>query len=437
MVYYAVEEWSFHFKELEDISQVIRKGVSFFEKDSKVRHMWQNLYNLPEMEYDSETVPLLHLSVLLNLDSLAEWCLGNDGEHDVETKWGVMAHPALVIACQQRQEYIVSLLLDAGANPLADIYLESALDAALSFCNRRILHLMAQTEPCREFLIENAAKQDGTLIYVAAEVGNEDACRFLVEDLGWDLKWQSGRVGHTALACALSSGNFELISCFLEEWHVSTGDHSDILAHACSPVGSASDFEKTIRLLVDHYSIEINATDVQGHNALCFAIRQNYGPKSSLSTTRILLKFGCSPDQPDCLGRTTMYCHTSTAIRAYMPDFLEFMELLVSSSQHGINRVDLVGQTVLHYLIECWLIQPTDGTVYYESIEFLTQAAQDLIDLGVNRHIQNHQGLTALQVLEAARGQYDERLGVAMEAPRRCLDQTVTILKSYSTVPKY
>ncbi|KAG7405253.1 Vegetative incompatibility protein HET-E-1 [Fusarium oxysporum f. sp. rapae] len=197
---YAVAEWEHHFRELEDITQVMRQGVSFFETDSKVRGMWQHLYPLPEAYDIYNPVPLLHLSALLALDSLAKWCLRHDGEYDVGTKWGNMEQTALVIACERRQEYIISLLLDAGANPIADNYV--ALDVALSYCNRRILHLMAQTEPCRKFLIQRASDQDGGLIYEAATVGNKNACRFLIEDLGWDLNWQSGRVGYSALKVA-------------------------------------------------------------------------------------------------------------------------------------------------------------------------------------------------------------------------------------------
>ncbi|KAF5720996.1 heterokaryon incompatibility protein het-E-1 [Fusarium mundagurra] len=325
---YAIEQWGFHFKELEDISRVMRQGVSFFEKDSKVRHMWQSLYDLEEELHDSEPVPLLHLSAILGLDSLAQWCLRHDGEHDVETEWRGVARTALVIACENCQENIISLLLDAGANPIADIYLTGALGAALVHSNRRILHLMARTEPCREFLIDSASNQDGSLIYTAADFGNEDACRFLVEDLGWDLNWQSGSVGYKALLCALSSWNFELISCFIKEWNVPIRNHSEALKETCTSSASESDFEQIIRLLVDHCSVEINATDTNGHNALCFSFKHKHRRFSALSSTRILLQFGCSPDQTDRLGRTTMHCHTKQALQNHMLDFQDTMDLL-------------------------------------------------------------------------------------------------------------
>ncbi|KAF5565373.1 heterokaryon incompatibility protein het-E-1 [Fusarium napiforme] len=309
---YAVNEWHLHFKQLEDITQVMQQGLSFFRNDSQVRHMWQYLYRLN----GKGTIPLLHLSAFLGLDSLVEWYLRHDGAHNVETDWGGGARTALVIACEHCRENIVSLLLEAGANPVAEKYLESALNTAISYCNRRILHLMARREPCREVFIENEARQDGSLVYVAAEFGNKDACRFLIEDLGWDLNWKYGTVGSSALMWALSSGNFELISYFIKEWHVSIKNESDTLKTACSSLASASDFEKIIRLLVDHYSLDLNATDVEGHNALCFTIANYESQFSSLYTTRTLLQFGCSPDQPDCLGRTTMYCHSVTVITA-------------------------------------------------------------------------------------------------------------------------
>ncbi|KLO90526.1 Uncharacterized protein LW93_10943 [Fusarium fujikuroi] len=435
---YAVHEWGRHFKQLEDITQIIRQGVSFFEKDSEARRMWQYLYNFSQFEHCSGTIPLLHLSAYLALDNLAQWCLRHDDDYDIETEWGVHKQTALTIACGRNREYIISLLLNAGANPISNIHLSSAFSAALSYCDRPTFRLMTRTESCRKFLSEQVSDEDDAgLLCEAALDGNEDACRFLIEDIGWDLSWHSGQLGRSALTCALISGNFELISYFIKEQQISLEDDPDMLKNACSSVGSASDFEKIIRLLVDHCSVKINATDMEGHNALCFATENYESPLSSLSTTIILLQFGCDPDQPDCLGRTTMYCHIKEAIDTLMLEFPAVMDLLVRNSQHGINQVDSFGQTVLHYLIECWMMKQTYGTFFYESLEYITQAAQDLLDLGVDRHIQSRQGLTAVQILRAARDHYEEKPGVTVEEQRRWVDQTITILESYCTVPKY
>ncbi|KAF4954526.1 hypothetical protein FGADI_5207 [Fusarium gaditjirri] len=434
---YAVNEWSFHFKQLEDITRFMQHGVRFFEKDSKVRRMWQHLYNLPEAYKNFEAVPLLPLSAFLGLDNLAEWCLEHDRESDVETKWGFPKQRALSIACTRHREYIFSLLLDAGADPIAAINLPSALFEALIFGNRRILNLIAQTKSCRGFLKKEKSGQDGTLIYVAAEVGNEDACRFLIEDLGWDLNWKSGSIGNSALLCALSSGNFELVSCFIKEWHVPLWDHSVILKEVCSNRASESDFERIIQLLLDHCSVNINTTDEQGHNALCFSFKHSYMRFSALSNTRILLQFGCSPDQPDRLGRTAMHCLTKRAHCNELEDFAAVMGLLVRSSQHGINQVDEDGQTVLHSLIESWFFVPTHDKPYYEALEYVPQAAGDLMDLGVDRYIQNSEGLTGLQMLQANQGRYKEMPERREARYRRCVDRTITLLESYCTVPRY
>ncbi|CVK94886.1 related to ankyrin 3 [Fusarium mangiferae] len=440
LVYYAVEEWSFHFRELEDISQVMRPGVSFFEKDSKARHMWQNLDDLPEVHYDFEPVPLLHLSVLLDLDSLAEWCLGNDGEHDVETKWGIRERTALVLACEQRQEHIVSLLLDAGAIPLADIYSESALDMALSFCNRRILHLMAQTEPCREFLIANAANQDGALIYVAAKDGNEDACRFLVEDFGWDLKWQSGSVGHKALACALSSGNLKLISCFIREWHVPIRNHSGVLKEMCTSMVFQIKFEQAIRFLVDDCSIDINITDAEGHNALFFIFQDKYRTFSPIFMIRTLLEFGCSPGQLDRFGRAPMHYLVMAGTENDLADFSNIMDVLVDMSQYDVNQVCLKGQTILHYLIERLVNLQPDQCVGVSFLEFLSMApgiAKAILNLGVDRHIQNSKGFTSLQVMRAALGQCERKITRRLREYMEAVNNVTIVLGSYCTVPKH
>ncbi|KAF5630091.1 heterokaryon incompatibility protein het-E-1 [Fusarium sp. NRRL 52700] len=336
---YATMQWEFHFRELEDITRVMQKGLSFFEEYSEVRHMWENLYHLEETGYHSKTIPLLHLAAFLALDSLAEWCLRHDGENDIETKWGFSANTALVTACERNQEYIISLLLDAGADPIADMYVAGALGAALRHFNRRILQLMARTDSCKNFLIDSASNKDGSLIHTAATFGNEDACRFLIEDFGWDLNWESGNVGSEALSCALLSGNPELISCFIKEWHVPIKNDSKALKETCTSSASEIDFEQIIRLLVDHCSVDINATDIKGQNTLCFAFKYRNRWFSALPNTRVLLHFGCSPDQTDHLGRTTMHCHTKQSLQTYRDDFKDTMELLVRNSQEVANSV--------------------------------------------------------------------------------------------------
>ncbi|KAH7240019.1 uncharacterized protein BKA55DRAFT_542617 [Fusarium redolens] len=325
LFHYALNNWHFHFKELEDITQVMQQGTNFFDKDSKVRLAWQSIYHFPGNAPNSSPIPLLHLSAHCGLKRLAEWCLRRDGEHDVDTEWGILEHTALVIASKGQEEYIITLLLDAGANAAArgcsDI---NALEAAVTHCNRHILQLMARTESCRNFLTEQASNEDGSLFNEAAFSGNEDACRFLIEDLGWDLKWQNGRVGYSALASAVEGGNVKLVSCFIKEWNVLIEDHWDILKIACSSFASEHAFEPIMRLLVGHCSVDINATDGEGQSAICSTFRRVW----ALSTLRILLQFGCNPDQPDRLGRTPMHCLAMYTFNTVSPDFSKVIELL-------------------------------------------------------------------------------------------------------------
>ncbi|KAL7755260.1 hypothetical protein ACKLNR_015017 [Fusarium oxysporum f. sp. zingiberi] len=265
MADYAIQNWHRHFDTLEDITQVMQQGARFFQEDSKARLTWQNLYGFDDDDEYYSPIPLLHLSAKLLLNRLTEWCLRSDRELDLEAEWGIFQHTALVDACEKQQEYIITLLLDAGANAVAaHCSHTNALEAALSYCNRHILHILAQSESCRNFLIEKGSKEDGSLINVAAESANEDACRFLIEDLGWDLNWQNGRVGQSALSSALKSGHVNLVSCFVKEWNVPIGDHSDKLKAVCSVFTPEDDFEQCIRFLVDHCSVNINATDEEG-----------------------------------------------------------------------------------------------------------------------------------------------------------------------------
>ncbi|KAF5656051.1 heterokaryon incompatibility protein het-E-1 [Fusarium circinatum] len=250
MAIYAVEKWGRHFDTLEDITQVMQQGTGFFKGDSKARQVWQNLYDFDDDYEDPFPIPLLHLSARLSLPGLAEWCLRSDGELDVDAEWGTFQYTALSDACQEKEEHIITLLLDAGADAIAARSCHTnALEVALSYCDRHILHILARSESCRRFLLEKAAQEDGSLIEVAALYGNEDACRFLIEDLGWDLSWQNGTFGQLALTSALERGNVNLLGCLVKEWNVPILDHSDKLKAVCSFGTPAHDFEQCLRFL--------------------------------------------------------------------------------------------------------------------------------------------------------------------------------------------
>ncbi|KAK2685805.1 hypothetical protein QWA68_014762 [Fusarium oxysporum] len=442
MADYAIQNWHRHFDTLEDITQVMQQGARFFEEDSKARLTWQNLYGFDDDDDYYSPIPLLHLSAKLLLNRLTEWCLRSDRELDLEAEWGIFQHTALVYACENQQEYIITLLLDAGANAVAAHCSDTnALEAALSYCNRHILHILAQSESCRRYLIEKTSKEDGSLINVAAESGNEDACRFLIEDLGWDLNWQNGRVGQSALYSALKCGYVNLVRCLVKEWNVPIGDHSDKLKAACSAFTPEDDFEQCIRFLVDHCSVDINATDEEGHNALCATFRTwDYW---TFSKTRTLLQFGCSSDQPDRLGLTPMHCLVIKNSHSETSDFLDIMELLVGMSQNGVNQVCLKGQTVLHHLIlglPAFLTQSVrhrfaDGPPLYSMLS----AVISLLDLGVDRNIRNSNGYTSLDILRVVQATIDhewKRLA-QVEEIMKSVNLAIRVVESYSTVPKH
>ncbi|EWZ29790.1 uncharacterized protein FOBCDRAFT_232960 [Fusarium oxysporum Fo47] len=436
LIYYAVDSWSRHFKELKDITQVIQQGASFFEEDSEVRLCWQRLYRSLTVDVgearDSSPIPLLHLSALLALNSLTELCLRCDGELDIESEWS--EHTALVFACKAREGYIATLLLDAGADAVARCSFGiNALETAVIHCDRDFLQLMARRKSFRQWLIEQASSDDGGLLNGAASNGNEDGCRFLVEDLGWDLNWENGRAAYSALCCAIESGNYKLISCFMEEWGVPAENHWHILDKACSSYASDNDFEQIIRLLVDDYSVDINATDWEGRNALYTTFGHNFREFSALFRTRILLQFGCSPDQPDRLGRRPLHYLAMEASRIPLLQFLDIMEFLVHRSQHGVNQQCLKGQTVLHYLIEDFL--PSNDLLWY--LWPMEHTVKGILDLGLDRNIQNSQGLTGLKMLWSALERCEERIGAQVRNWRNYLTKTINILESYHTVPRH
>ncbi|EWG55786.1 hypothetical protein FVEG_17593 [Fusarium verticillioides 7600] len=440
MAYYAVEKWFHHFDTLQDITQVMQQGAGFFQGDSKARQVWQNLYDFDDDYEDPFPIPLLHLSARLSLSELTKWCLRSDGELDLDAEWGVFQYTALTDACEQQEEHIITLLLDAGANAIAARGCHTnALEVALSYCGRHVLQIMAQSEPCKEFLLDKASKEDGSLLEFAALNGTEDACRFLIEDLGWDLTWQNGKFGQLALDSALEFGNFNLVSCLVTEWNVPIGDHSDKLKAACSLGTPAHEFEQCIRFLVDHCFVNINATDEEGHNALC-AMFRTWDP-STLSRTKILLQLGCRPDQPDRLGLTPMHCLVIKNSYSEVPDLLEIMELLVGMSRHGLNQVCLKGQTVLHYLILGLpdLLVQSLRIAAGPSPSLLLVAVISFLNWGVDRHIRNSNGYTSLDILRFIQATIDhEWKGEShWEELTKYMNETIVVLERYSTVPRH
>ncbi|EXL41861.1 hypothetical protein FOCG_16004 [Fusarium oxysporum f. sp. radicis-lycopersici 26381] len=439
---YAVDKWYLHFRELKDITQVMQQGATFFEKDSKARFAWQRVCSrLPKrsMYSISTPVPLLRLSAFLALNSLAEWCLECDGENDVdardfESKWRLLQETAQGIASRRQQEYLTTLPLKAGADAVScDFPGTSVLETARYHCNRRFLQLMARKESFRQWLNEKAAKEDGTLLKEAALHRNEAACRFLIEDFGWDLSWQNGIVGYSALASAVRGGNLKLVRCFIREWNVAIADHWDILNTASHSNASENDFEQIIRLLVEECSVDINATDREGRNALCVISKR----KNALHATKALLKFGCSPDQLDYCGRTPMHCLTLNSSQYFLLKSSEIMELLLSRSKYAVNHVCLKGQTVLHYLIEGLLAPQKNDLSVLSKFFYLPGAIKGFLDLGVDRYIQNNQGLTCLQMLWHALGQWEKKGGIWVDKYRAYANQTKTLLETHCTAPRH
>lgn len=410
------------------------QGLSFFDKNSKVRQKWQSFHDAIRADNESSPIPLLHLSAIFGLNKLAELCLKSDGEHEVETKWGTNGETALFPACKHGHKHISSLLLDAGANAVAERFDGmTTVEMALLYGQRNIVRLLVKKESCKKYLIEEAINENSRLINYIAK-GDEEAYRFLIEDTGWNFSWQNGRAGYSALASAIKECQFDMAIRIAEEWNVLPEYHSDMLTMACSSCVSEDIFERILRFLVDQCSIDINATDAGGHNALCTAFK---GRRShAFSSIRTLLQFGCNPDQADSFGRTSMHCLVSRALLSYFPDFSNIMELLVCRSQHGVNQVCLRGQTILHYLVEGLLTLPAGPNMSGWYLTSVPQIVKRFLELGVDRHIQNNHGLTSLHMLQAGLRHCEEEATLLTEEYQRCVNLVIEVLEGYYPVSR-
>ncbi|KAF4337751.1 ankyrin 3 [Fusarium beomiforme] len=438
---YAVYNWHLHFRELKDITPTIQQNETFFEEESEARTLWRMFVEDFTFirESDDSSIPLLHMSCYMDLHNLAAWCLRRKREGDLAREGGSMHHTALQAACAAQHESIAVMLLDSRADASTrSSNGENAFEIGLRCCSRNLLREMAQQKPCEAWLNEKKSAKDYALLQKAALWGNQEACRFLVEELGWDPNSPDREGNPSALIQALVSGKVELADICIREWHAPFEDWK-ILHAACTSYGLyADEFARVLRLLVSHRPFDINAPDEEGHNALCLRLGVHvFEDVDRLSEVGVLLLLGCSPDSLHWEGQIPIHCAAMQLKIALSSSFTSIMELMVSESQRGINHVCLKGQTVLHYFTQAFLSFSLFSSVKHSALKFGTQATKCLLDLGVDRSIRNIIGLTALDILRPALDRGEKELGGRREEYKSTVERIIIVLESYSTAPTH
>ncbi|KAH7133696.1 hypothetical protein EDB81DRAFT_949989 [Dactylonectria macrodidyma] len=456
--YYACRFWDFHFKELDEVSQLIERNRAFFEKSSRMRDevVYSHSYN----DWDISSIPLLHMACILDLSNLAKWCLERRRVRnrfglmsDLTKKWGKREFTPLHLAYRYKHEDIAKLLLDAGADPRAvDGYGATAFEVALRNCGQDAWHQLAATKRGKKWL--DPRNQDFSALDTAAFGGNEDACRFLIEEHGWDVNHRN------PLVTALQRARLALARTFVSEWHACIDNHSALLNAVCK-INDDHDFQEGIKILVEEWSVDINTTNKLGCTLLCVISRPVTYPsrpakyhsrpakchslESTASNLGTAIRAGADPSKPNSKGKMPLHC---AAASTCFPAFIlrtEAIELMSHNSQSLLDVVCDEGRTILHHFVSKLRSiklgryrnrdEAEDFDRYLNDVPVSTKR---LLDLGADRHKRDKGGKSAIDLLRPAlsRDQRSTRFCDEQSAKYRLVvEETVTILECYASAP--
>ncbi|KAH7233154.1 hypothetical protein BKA59DRAFT_487710 [Fusarium tricinctum] len=394
---YASRDWYMHFRQLEELTGIMKENEDFFSHESKARPAWIVLSNLSVTYHTANSgVPLLHMSCLLNLDNLATWCLTRDETFDISETWGHQQETPLHLACSGGHEGIVNMLLDAGANAFAtDDQDRSAIYLAIESCDQKFLRKMAQQESCKGWVEQEASNPHSALLLDAAFHGNEGGCRFLVEEHSFDVNI-TDKSGFPPVMHALERWHFDLVRTFVQEWKAHFDHWTALLI--CSQEYNTDRVLRLITHVVYHYNIDINMADHSEDIILWPIFEQHVDRDDILALLHGLMELGLSIDRTNSQGQTTLHraCLSAHVTRSY--HFLAVIGFIMGHSQLDINKTDQGGKTALHCFILVSLEESSYGleSWYPEIINSLV----GLLDLGVDRYVKDVDGRSALCYLQ-------------------------------------
>jgi hypothetical protein len=434
---YAWTNWHIHFQQLDELTGIMEENKDFFSHESRTRKergiLYSDflIYKIPEYS----GIPLLHMSCVLNLGNLASWCLTRGKTFDLNETWGFWQETPLYLACSRGHKTIINMLLDAGA----DAFVSgpnggNAIYEAILSCDRNIVRKMAQQESCKNWLKQEASNPQSELLLLVAKHGNESLCRFLVEEYSFDVNI-TDKLGFPPVMHALKEGYLDLVRTFVHEWKAHF-DHWQAL-HKCSQDPYTGSVLELITHVVYHYNVDINTPDHSGYNILWPIFKQGEYIDDILALLDGLMELGLSMDRTNNQGQTTLHCACVSMSVALSHNFKEVIGFITGHGQLDINKTDQGGKTALH----CFILAYTELGRYSAGMWYIRNMPTSLIgllDLGVDRHIKDLDGRSALCCLQDAAKTFRsraEKLHPREEAFLSTIEEMTELLENYQTVP--
>jgi len=119
-------------------------------------------------------------------------------------------------AIDRKIEKVINILIDADADIFAIEEERIAFICAIVECSIDILTPMARQDACWLWLNNQASHPESYVLHHAAAVGNEEACRLLVEEFSWNVGYPEG---DEPIYSAVRGGSSKVVRILAIEWH--------------------------------------------------------------------------------------------------------------------------------------------------------------------------------------------------------------------------
>ncbi|KAG5661854.1 hypothetical protein KAF25_004093 [Fusarium avenaceum] len=432
---YASTSWHIHFRQLKELSGIMEDNEDFFSHESRTRTIWALPPSYENYGAPESGIPLLHMSCVLHLVNLVKWYLTREETFDLNRTWGSGQETPLHFACYRGHETIIDMLLDAGADALAtDRNGENVVCRAIISCDLNILRKISQQESCRNWLRQESRDPRFSLLWRAAICGNEDGCRFLIEEHSFDVNTPD-RLGYTPVITALQRRLFDLVRTFVHEWKADF-NHCKVL-HMCLQRPNPGIALEMISHVVYHYNVDINTRDLSGNIALWLVVKLYVNRDGTHTLLQGLVELGFSFDRENNGGQTILHCACLSGRALSSNNFMVVIKFIMGHSRIDINKADQGGKTALHCLISTQIAMDTG---YYEPwyLENMSKSLVGLLDLGADRYIKDLDGRLALSYLRDTAKAFRpgaEQLDQNEEEYLLVIGKMIELLEHYQTVP--